>query len=327
MNTVFAALPGAGVAVGEIPRALARLWEGEAEAGQGAPSEFRASQLNLVLHFGLATTPADALEQFQVALRFAERYPCRLVALVPVAGLPMGAEMQAKIDSQCYVGRTRREMVCTEAVALAYPEETRAYVSDLVSTLIEADLPLFYWAHRFSSCRRLTDYDYLLRTARRFVFDSALVPAEVLSYPWPHPEAFRDLAMARLLHVRQVLGQYLSGFPPETIGGGLVAATVRHGAELIAEARCLAAWAGHALERCRPGSVPLAPTVEPAGALGPRELELRFGYSDARYFKWRADFTPGWAGFDADFGAGRVQHCAAVQLATPETALGEAFFF
>jgi len=327
MNPVFETLPGAEVAVGEIPRALARLWEGEAAAGQGAPSEFRASQMNLVLHFGLAATPADALAQFLVALRFAERYPCRLIALVPVAGLPARAAMQAKIDSQCYVGRSRREMVCTEAIVLAYPQDTRGFVADLVSTLVEADLPIYYWVHRFSSCRRLADYDYLLRAARRFVFDSAIAPDDALAYPWPRPEAFRDLAAARLLHVRQLLGQFLSGFPPEAIGRGLVAATVRYGAEMKAEARCLAAWTGSALARCAPGTVPLPPTVELAGELGAKELELRFGYGDARYFRWRADLAPGWAGFDADFGAGRVQHCAAVQLAAPEAALGEAFFF
>ena len=54
--------------------------------------------------------------------------------------------MRAKLYSQCYLGGSRRDMSCTEALVLAYPQETRGFVSDQVSTLIDPDLPLYYWA-------------------------------------------------------------------------------------------------------------------------------------------------------------------------------------
>jgi hypothetical protein len=325
--SVFDALPGIEVPVGEMRRALERIWESDTPAGQGAPSEFRAAQLNLVLHLGLPTTPADALAQFELALRFAQDHPCRAIALVPLADAPSGSPMRAKLYSQCYLGSARRDMSCTEALILAYPQETRGFVSDQVSTLIDPDLPLYYWAHHFSACLKIADYQYLLRTARRFVFDSALVPEDALTYPWPRPETVRDLAAARLLHVRQLLGQHLAGIPPARLVDGLERVVVRATPGLRAEGRALLAWARAALSRCGESAAAAAGEQAVAGSEAPPMLELEFGYSGGRYFRWKADFAMGAAGFDADFGNGRELHCAPVKLAAPEIALGEALLF
>jgi len=325
--SVFEALPGIEVPVGEMRRALERIWESDAPAGAGAPSEFRSAQLNLVLHLGLLTAPKDAVAQFELALRFAQDHPCRAIALVPLADAPAGSPMRAKLYSQCYLGGSRRDMSCTEALVLAYPQETRGFVSDQVSTLIDPDLPLYYWAHRFSACRKIADYHYLLRTARRFVFDSALVPEEALTYPWPRPETVRDLAAARLLHVRQLLGQHLAGITPERLVDGLERVVVRATPGLRQEGRALLAWALAALRRCGETAAEATAAQEAIRPAAPPTLELEFGYSGGRYFRWKADFAMGAAGFDADFGSGRELHCAPVKLATPEIALGEALLF
>ncbi|MFO1450482.1 MAG: hypothetical protein U1F61_20140 [Opitutaceae bacterium] len=60
--------------------------------------------------------------------------------------------------------------------------------------LSPADLPLYYRAHRFSLSSRLADYQYLLRSSKRVIFDTAIVPGDALTHPWPRPEAVRDLA-------------------------------------------------------------------------------------------------------------------------------------
>ena len=325
--SVFEALPGIEVPVGGMRRALERIWESDAPAGAGAPSEFRAAQLNLVLHLGLPTTPEDAVAQFALALRFAQDHPCRAIALVPLADAPAGSPMRAKLYSQCYLGGARRDMSCTEALVLAYPQETRGFVSDQVSTLIDPDLPLYYWAHRFSACRKIADYQYLLRAARRFVFDSAIVPEEALAFSWPRPESVRDLAAARLLHVRQLLGQHLAGYALQRLVGGLQRVAVRATPGLRAEARTLLAWARAALLRCGESAGAAQFAQETLAREGPPELELEFGYEAGRYFRWRADFAMGAAGFDADLGNGRELHCAPVKLAAPEIALGEALLF
>ena len=48
--------------------------------------------------------------------------------------------MRAKLYSQCFVGGARRDMSCIEALILAYPQETRGFVSDRVSTLLGSKL-------------------------------------------------------------------------------------------------------------------------------------------------------------------------------------------
>jgi len=326
-DAVFTALPGIEVPLAEMRRALERIWESDDPPGRGAPSEYRASQLNLVLHLGLPTPPEEAVAQFGLALRFAQDHPCRVIVLVPLADAPPGSPMRAKLDSQCYLGAHRNDMSCTEALVLAYPQDTRAFVSDRVSTLIDPDLPVYYWAHRFSSCRKIADYQYLLRTARRFIFDSAIVPEEALAFPWPRPETVRDLAAMRLLHVRQLLGQYLAGVEPALLAGGLERVVVRSTPVLRCEGRALLDWARSALLRCSGATATAGCAQEPIGPAGPPELALEFLYSGGRYFKWRADFAMAAAGFDSDFGNGRILHCAPVKLAEPEIALGEAILF
>ena len=90
-----------------------------------------------------------------------------------------------------------------------------------VSICLSTDLPLYYWAHRFSEAAKLADYRYLLNTARRILIDSATAPADALSYAWPQPEKVRDLAYARLLPVRQSVGQFLGRYPVESLAKGL----------------------------------------------------------------------------------------------------------
>lgn len=324
-TAVFDALPGLEVSVGEMRRTLEHLWDGEGGA-QGAPSEFRASQLNLILHFGLPTAPEEAVAQFDLALQFAQSHPCRVIALVPLADTAPEAPMRAKLYSQCFVGSAGRDMNCTEALLLAYPQETRGFVADQVSTFLDPDLPVYYWAHHFSTCRKIADYGPILHAAKRFVFDSALVPAEALTFPWPKPETVRDLAAARLLHIRQLLGQHLAGIEPARLAEGLDRVVARGTPGLCQEARALGAWARDALVRC--GAAPdLGGTGEPLPAADNGLLELEFHYHNGRYFRWRADFGIAAAGFDADFGRGRELHCAPVKLATPVIALGEALLF
>jgi glucose-6-phosphate dehydrogenase assembly protein OpcA len=260
-------------------------------------------------------------------MRFAQDHPCRVIALVPLADAPRDSAMQAKLYSQCYVGDRRSDASCTEALILAYPQETRPFVSDQVSTLIEPDLPVYYWAHRFSACQKIADYQYLLRTARRFIFDSAIVPEEALTFPWPRPETVRDLAAARLLHVRQLLGQYLASVEPARLAEGLEKVVVRSTPGLRCEGRALLAWARGALTRCGDSTATAGYAQELIEPAIPPELALEFLYSGGHYFKWRADFAMAAAGFDSDFGNGRTLHCAPVKLAEPEIALGEAILF
>lgn len=325
---VFDALPGQEVPVGELNRRLGDLWRDAAASGGPAPSaeDAKATQLNVVLHLGLGATPADAAEQFATLVRFSRRYPSRVVVLCP---LPDGAAAQtdfrAKVYGECHLGKSRSDTRCVEFVVLSYPQSARRFLEDQVSLCLSTDLPLYYWAHRFSSTGRLADYQYLLRRARRVLIDSASAPADALDYPWPRPAALRDLAFARLLPLRQSLGQFLAGTPAGELVQDLRGLVVTHRDGGVAEARALAAWAASRLRACGAGEAFVSEVrADPSGP----DLGLQFRYEGtARAFRWSADLAAGHGDFEARFSRGPVTLRAGASLLAPEFALAEAMFF
>src|SRR5690606_27011084 len=129
MAELIDALPGVELPVGEVTNHLASMWE---TGPSGSPSEFRASQMNVVLHFGLEVTPEEARERFDSLIRFAQRYPSRIIVLCPSRTRDDGT-MASKLFSQCYIGDSHREMCCCEALLLSYKSENFGYLSNQVS--------------------------------------------------------------------------------------------------------------------------------------------------------------------------------------------------
>jgi hypothetical protein len=328
MSAIFNALPGIEVPVGAIAVRLAEMWSGgEGVAGGGTleSDDAKATQVNFVLHLGLQTTPEDALVRFQTTLEFSKRYPSRVVVLCPLEDDSGQREMHAKIYAECHLGKSKSDKRCVEFVILSYPRSAREHLENQASICLSTDLPLYYWAHRFSDNSRLAAYRYLLTRAKRVMIDSATAPADALTYPWPKPEALRDLVYARLLPVRQSLGQFLSRYPMASLCEGLGSATLVHAPEVAAEARVLLKWVQDRLGKC--GSRGAAFTLAPRPAGATDSLDLRFEYEGGKSFRWRGDLATGHASFEADFGTGRTSLPASVGLLPPETALSEAMFF
>lgn len=321
MPQIFEALPGMEVPVGGIVGGFARLW------ADTAAEELKAMQLNLVLHLGFATTPDDALEQFRVSTRLAQRYPCRVVVLCPVREETGKVEMRAKIYGECFMGKAKDDTRCIEVVALSYPSAARNHLLDQVTVCLSPDLPLYYWAHRFTSSKRLSNYAYLLTRSQRVMFDSAIVAPDALTFAWPKISAVRDLAYSRTLPLRQNIGQFLSRYAPSLIIGGLQQVTIRHRASLAAEANCLLGWVKKGLVRSGAGAgAGIAFSLMPENCPGCFSLE--FGYRDAKKsFQWSADLTKNQAEFTGDLGTGRTTQTVGAHLLTPEAALSEAMFY
>lgn len=322
MPANFDALPGLEVPVDRIRRSLAELWR---EDGGAAPvDDAKATQINFVLHLGLATTPEDAVHQFRTVVRLAQRYPARVVVLCPLHRDAPGPLIRAKVYGECFLGRTAADRRCVEFVMLSYSRAARPYLEDQVSTCLSTDLPLYYWAHAFADSSRIADYRFLLGRSRRVLIDSACSPRDALTYPWPNPSAIRDLAYCRILPVRQGVGQFLAAYPAGALAGDLREVLVGHGAEFAAEARALAGWLGRRLAACGAGPG----TVEIRTEAGPAGLGIDFNYAGgAKFFRWRGSPAAGHADFEADFGGGRTRLGAALALLRPEAALSEAMFF
>lgn len=321
MHAIFNALPGLEVPVGGINEGFKRLW------ADTPAKESRAMQLNLVLHLGLNTTPEDAQTQFRSTVEFAQRYPCRVVVLCPEPGPAAEKVFRAKIYGECFLGKSGRDTRCCEFVMLAYPAGMHDYLQNQVSVCLSTDLPLYYWAHRFSSNQRLAAYDYLLTRSRRVLFDSAVVPPGAFSFPWPNPSAVRDLAYTRTRPLRQTIGQFLSRYSPADIVNGLRVVQIAHRAELDAEAAAMISWVKKGLLRC--GADPESGidfSISPRHCDGC--FEIGFGYRDPRkVFLWSADLAKRHAEFEGDLGHGRTTLTANARLLEPAEALSEAMFF
>ena len=327
MSSIFATLPGFEVPVSSISRSLGEMWARTAASGAPAPDaeDAKATQVNFVLHLGLDTTPEDAAAQFQTAARFARRSPSRVVVLSPLSRAEGLHEMRAKVYGECHLGKSKSDKRCVEFVMLSYPRNAREFLENQVSICLSTDLPLYYWPHRFTESAKLADYRYLLTRARRVLIDSAIAPPDAMTYPWPRPEAVRDLVHARLLPVRQSLGQFLSRYPMPALCDGLQAVAVAHDPALAAEGRVLLAWVRERIAAC--GANRARFETRPLAAGAPASLELAFTYAGAKRFRWTGDLRSGRAQFEADFSRGRTTLPASVSLLTPEAALSEAMFF
>ena len=327
MPAIFDALPGIEVPVSAIKHSLTSMWDDTAAQGGAAPAsdDAKATQVNLVMHLGFNTTAEDAVAQFQTAVAFSRRYPCRVVVLCPMTADTAAVEMRAKIYGECHLGKSKGDTRCCEFVMLNYSFGARSFIEDQVSICLSSDLPLYYWAHRFVSSARINQFKYLLSRSKRVLIDSALVPADALTFPWPRPEAVRDLAYARLLPVRQAIGQFLSAYEPASLVDGLAGVTLSHNTAVTAEAVVLLGWIKTRLEACgaKTGQVPMATEA----CEDCQSFDLKFSYHNAHHFNWNGDLGHGSAHLDADFGTGRTLLPTAVSLLTAEAALGEAMFF
>lgn len=325
-TTIFDSLPGIEVPVGRVAQSLDEIWASAPDGGAAAPSEFRASQMNLILHLGMRTTVESAAEQCAVALALSRRHPARTVVLCPLQRDEGGTGMRAKVFSECFIGSSGKEMVCCEVVMLSYPFDTRRFMENQVSVCLEADLPLYYWPHCIASAARLEDYTYLLNGARRIILDTACETADVASALAPLGPRIRDLADTRLLQVRQSLGRFMSGFAPASLVDGLVSVTVECSMRHVAEGKRLLAWVRKSLGACGSGPGP-GVTFKTVPVDGATDLALNIAYSGAgRRLHWEADLSVGHARMRGSLGAGEVSAEGPVLLLKPEVALAEAIF-
>ena len=288
MKDLIDSFPGLDLPVSEVISCLESMWHSDT---LGASSAFRASQMNVVLHFGWKVTQSHARERFDELLAFAQRYPCRIIVLCPTRSILDGS-MRAKLFSQCYIGDSHREMCCCEALFLGFRPDGCGYLGNQVSVWLEPDLPVYHWFCGVSSNRIEQYFDTLLVGVRRTIFDSSYEEEDITLLDWPDPNRLEDLAKARLLPVRQVLGQYLSSYDSEDLRCCLKKVTIRHIDTMCGEAWQLINWIKGCLTTCRSlkeaGAIPIEFKVKVITDPDPVEsLSLVFEYSDSREFKWR----------------------------------------
>lgn len=329
MKDIIDVLPGLDLPVGEVTERLARMWESEAT---GSPSAFRASQMNVVIHFGWGVTAEEAQERFDALLTFAQRYPSRIIVLCPSHTITDGS-MRAKLFSQCYIGESHREMCCCEALLLGYQPEECGHLANQVSVWLESDLPCYHWFCGVPA-KRIEEYaDNLLVGVSRSIYDSSYEKKDLSEeIDWPESCRVADLAMARLLPARQAIGQFLSGYEMSRLCEGLDSVTVRHAESMWGEGLRLMEWIRDCLGDCKQcedcTALKAKYTIETCGEYCPDcSLTLEFLYTDGRYFKVRKFAEGNMGEIEASLGKLVEKISARVKPLGAEQAIAEALFF
>lgn len=367
--SLLQSLPGIATPVSDVTKALAQMWQSDATAGTAAPSEFRASQMNLVLHFGLSTSDAEGLATFEKAVAFSQRYPCRVIVLCPTdeQSANSGELLQGKLYSQCFIGTGHGEMSCCEALMLGYrPSESR-FLEDQVSIWLESDLPTYHWFHRVSSERIESQYIGFAKTCRRVIYDSGIDGYTLHNLPWPRAEILHDLAWARLLPLRQSLGQFLSAFEPALLVESLSEIVISYASGKQGEAENLLHWQKCCLTDCYKASgipFPKAPpplssennpnagdtagdfsdlTDEEPDSPVPRiasrlealpsdsteslRIDWRFSRDSGKFFRFTYNTLTGEGSIKASFSGDPLSYPLHIKALKPEEELSEALFF
>lgn len=292
MENLLNALPGIRLPVESVTDTLHHMWDVQkGEFGQ-SQSEFRASQMNLILHFGLDTSEEEAQLQFDTAIQFAQRYPCRIIVLCPAQPGHIEDLLEAKLFSQCYIGSHLRDLCCCEALILGYSIEESHSLESQVSLWLESDLPVYHWFNRVPANRICDYYLTFITRCQRVLFDGAIEEWDPDSINWPDAARVRDLAYARTLPLRQQLGQYISSIPVAVLLEHL--GTLRFAAGPASQAEMKHLWAWHracllkAVGSADTGRVEqFLPAMDAIEALEGREMSIEWLDADGKAFiRW-----------------------------------------
>lgn len=331
VKTLIDSLPGIELPVEEIDRQLRLLSGGSPGEGGEAPSDFRASQMNVVLHFGIKTPPAEARAQFDKVIRFAQRYPCRIVVLCPESRKQSRGHLRGKLFAQCYIGRNHRSLCYCEALMVGYAPEDSDDLENQVSTWTDNDIPTYHWLHRVPCQRTVEQYGGFMREMKRILYDSS-VENESMDCLKGEPElADRvfDLAYARILPIRQQVGQFLSSFPPTHLIAGLKRVEVRHGARCRGEAWQIGAWMRGSLGNCadpRQASIDLETTED--HRLNGAVLKCRWSYRNrGKFLSLQIDHSDGQLEIEAKLTGKTRKRSLRFQPLRADQVIGEAIFF
>ncbi len=331
-NEIYRGLPGVEVPVGKALVSLSNMWNAPASSeGSRAPSEFRASRMNFILHFGFEASTEEAKGLFESVIQFSRRYPCRIIALCPSRDEnATGQGIVCKIFSECYIGDGHGDMSCCEALIFGYTLKEKQYLEDQISIFLESDLPTYYWPYRFDSPENLSDYQSFFKSVNRVVVDTARESYTTDMLRISQPEKLYDLAFARTLSIRQSIGQFFSVFPVERILEGLNGIAFEAPEKFKAEMNALSGWIQGILGDCRGGSsesgqrdsiaFSLSVGTEPVPA-------IRFSYENDNFAECVLDLNSGVAHLKASIGGDEQSMSAAIHLLKPDDALAEALFF
>lgn len=332
MSALLNALPGLEMSVRELSAQAGNMWEDLSSSDGSQTSDFRASQMNVFIHFGSSTTVEEAKERFEQAIAFAQAYPCRIIVLAERdEGEGEAGGLHGKLFSQCYLGKSLRDLCCCEALMLSYPKGLDELVAVQCSLWLETDLPVYYWIHRMDPAVIEENFGTILNLSRRVVYDRKIEGDASDGFDKLSCRRVHDITYARLLRIRQTVGQLVSVFQPVELVEGLEAVRIESVDALKAEAHILRRWIGKALGRCAKVAK-LESDIEVGCGVVSQSVEgsiiLRFEYSDeSKSLIWSYNNSTKVGLFKAVFPSASVSQPVHLEPVGEVQVLAEAFFF
>jgi len=223
---------------------------------------------------------------------------------------------------------------------LGYQPDDCGYLGNQVSVWLESDLPTYHWFNRVPAEQIRGYFDNLLVGARRCIYDSSIEPEAIETLDWPDPDRVGDLAAARLLPVRQAIGQYLSGYPIEQLCHGLQSVQICHEASMSGEGRHLIGWIKACLRDCDKCEDPSSRCYAEASCSALKahyelsecgedgcSLSLEFIYKQGQHFLWKKLNDRNCALIEASIGKTEEKLTTRVKSLGAEQTLAEALLF
>jgi glucose-6-phosphate dehydrogenase assembly protein OpcA len=232
---------GVPVEIGQIGKALKKLWEGTEGADDGATT--RASLLN----FAIYCEGAEAGDRNNDFIReFTQDHACRAILIIAE---PRAAEtkIQAWVNAHCHQAGASAKQICCEQITFLLEGTASKLIPNIVFSNLDSDLPLVLW---WQADFPIRIDGQLLAWVDRLVFDS---------YKWAQPVrqltrllewlnrsqsrlAMCDLNWTRSLHLRQALAQMFDHPENRQILDGMTKVTICHGPEFRSTALLLTGW-------------------------------------------------------------------------------------
>lgn len=280
MASLFDVMPGSRMDIRTVSANLSEMWKMQDVDETLA----RASQMNVILHFGLDMEQDMARKYFEGVLRLGQKFPCRILALCPYRIDESRPLLEAKLFCQCELKAGLHHNAACEAIMLGYAISHEHYLENQLSIWLENDLPTYYWVnHLLEDVLSPKDLP-IMKFAARTIYDSGQAPHLYRNIYGKDVGQTADLGWYRTLPIRQPLGQFFSGYRCSELTEALEGVEVRHQSHVHFEAQHVLNWLEHALQGC--SKLPLKVKFS-LQELPPHEgmtLSIKFNFTNGKEF-------------------------------------------
>jgi glucose-6-phosphate dehydrogenase assembly protein OpcA len=128
-----------GIDIGAIEKELNALWT---DLGSDREGVIRSCVLNLII-LSRSKGPNASLEESLIEIT--EKHPSRAI-LVLADSEETNARLEAWVTSRCSLSQALSKRVCCEQISISASGPVRRECQSAVSSLILADLPVYFWA-------------------------------------------------------------------------------------------------------------------------------------------------------------------------------------